>query len=241
MDNNKNITVDIGNSRIKSGLFQNDILVETNIWDDLNSLRAYCEKTEHHKLAVSTVGMNEAEILTILGELSPRVINLKQELPISIDYQTPESLGVDRIVSAIGASVEYPNQDILIIDLGSCITYDLIDANNTYRGGLISPGLRMRMKGMSYYTKRLPDISEEWTENVIDSLGKSTRECLNIGSYQAIIHELNGFIDGFCSEYPSLVVILTGGDAPSFESKLKQPIFADQFLVLKGLNRILNQ
>ncbi|MFY0600820.1 MAG: type III pantothenate kinase [Cyclobacteriaceae bacterium] len=241
MENKKNIVVDIGNSRIKSGLFEGDELLETSTWEDLMGLKSYCENIHPHKIGFISVGGLESEILNLFEKLSPSIISRQSELPISIDYDTPQTLGIDRLVGAVGANDRYPEKNVLIIDMGSCITYDLVTPNATFQGGIISPGLQMRMKSMSDYTEKLPDIRKDWQPQKGILPGKSTKACMTIGSYDAIIHELNGFIEGFRLQYSGLIVILTGGDAPSFESKLKQPIFADSFLVLRGLNRILNQ
>lgn len=241
MENKKNITVDIGNTRIKSGLFEGEKLVASRSWTSIEELKGYFNDTDHDQIGIISVGAKTELIADELASFAPTIISVHSKLPITLDYKTPETLGIDRIVSLIGAAAERQNQNILVIDLGSCITYDLLDASNTYRGGVISPGLEMRMRGMAQFTENLPDIRDEWADNIPESLGKSTKECLTAGTFQAIIHELNGFIEGLHSEYADLAVILTGGNAPSFESNLKQPIFADLFLVLKGINRILNQ
>ncbi|MEP4532226.1 MAG: type III pantothenate kinase [Cyclobacteriaceae bacterium] len=241
MENKRNITVDIGNTRIKSGLFEGDDLVASLSWGSLEQLKAYLNTTEHDQLGIVSVGAKVDQIANELSSFDPMIISVHSNLPITLDYKTPETLGIDRIVALIGAAVGRQNQNILVVDLGSCITYDLLDASNTYRGGIISPGLEMRMRGMAQFTENLPDIRDQWVNHIPPGLGKSTKECLTAGTYQAIIHELNGFINGLHCEYADLAVILTGGNAPSFESNLKQPIFADLFLVLKGINRILNQ
>ncbi|MEO9475532.1 MAG: type III pantothenate kinase [Cyclobacteriaceae bacterium] len=241
MENKTNITVDIGNTRIKSGLFEGENLVASHSWGSIEQLKEYLSTTKHDQVGIVSVGAKVDLIADELSSYEPAMISVHSKLPITLDYKTPETLGIDRIVALIGAAVDRQNQNVLVIDLGSCITYDLLDASNTYRGGVISPGLEMRMRGMAQFTENLPDIRDHWLSHIPSGLGKSTKECLTAGTFQAIIHELNGFIEGLRCEYADLAVILTGGNAPSFESNLKQPIFADLFLVLKGINRILNQ
>ncbi|MFT6867175.1 MAG: type III pantothenate kinase [Cyclobacteriaceae bacterium] len=241
VENKRNISVDIGNTRIKTGLFEHSKLIESQNFLNLAELAKYCLATPHDKLGLISVGKSKNEILQILGVFKPLLITIDSSLPIKMEYKTPETLGIDRVVAAIGASSQHPNKNILVVDMGSCITYDLVDANNTYLGGIISPGLQMRMQAMATFTQNLPDIRNEWENHQGESLGKSTKECLARGSYQAIIHEIDGFMEEFRREYAQLTVILTGGDAFNFESKVKQPIFADSFLVLKGIDKILSK
>ncbi len=192
-------------------------------------------------MGIVSVGKSEKEIAKALHKLPFQVISIGSKLPISVNYDTPETLGIDRIVGCIGAQGIYPNRSILVIDLGTCITYDVLDHTGTYQGGVIAPGLKMRMKAMHNQTQSLPDISWDWVMYQGSGLGKSTKSCLARGAHQAIIYEIRGFISDFRTIYPNLMVMITGGDAIHFESKLKEPIFADSNLVLKGINTILNQ
>ncbi|MEQ8470126.1 MAG: type III pantothenate kinase [Marinoscillum sp.] len=234
-----NVVVDIGNSKIKSALFEGDELkskIQTYRLQDLLDHYGFGS----HQWIFSSVNNSNQEITEIFNQESHLILSRETPLPIVLNYDTPETLGVDRVAAAVGGSYNYPEKNVLIIDAGTCITYDVVSKVGAFEGGVIAPGLQMRMKSMNHYTKRLPDISEDWSQIMLKNLGKSTRECLLAGSFAAIVHEMNGFIDQFKKEYPELVVILTGGDANYFESKVKAPIFADFDLVLRGLNRILN-
>ncbi|KAA6311537.1 Type III pantothenate kinase, partial [termite gut metagenome] len=131
----------------------------------------------------------------------------------------------------------YPGRDILVIDAGTAITYEFIDAAGQYHGGNISPGLQMRFKALHQYAGRLPLVQPE---GEMPPIGESTETAIRCGILKGIEYEITGYITNFRSKYPNLLVFLTGGDNFSFDTKVKNSIFADKFLVLKGLNRILN-
>ncbi|MEQ8583947.1 MAG: type III pantothenate kinase [Marinoscillum sp.] len=238
MKNEGNVVVDIGNSKIKTAIFEGERLVARYTANQLEEVFQQYDKPGYRWI-FSSVG----EDPTVHSQISalPDHLILTQDtpLPIVLDYHTPETLGVDRIAASVGAFHLY-KKDCLVIDAGTCITYDLVDKTGVYRGGAIAPGLRMRMKAMAHFTRRLPDVSTEWEEIPIRTQGKTTRECLVTGAFDGVVHEMDGFIEAFLKEYKDLAVILTGGDANYFESKLKAPIFADFDLVLTGLNTILN-
>jgi type III pantothenate kinase len=160
-------------------------------------------------------------------------------LPISINYLTPQTLGMDRLAAIVGGFSQF-EKNVLVIDIGTCVTYDYLDHQSVYQGGAISPGLQMRMRAMSHYTSQLPDISQHWENIPLEELGKSTQGCLMVGAFEGLLKEIEGFIDDYKKDNGELHVILTGGDSKYFESKLKATIFADFNLVLTGLNTILN-
>lgn len=241
MDRKVSICIDFGNTRVKTGMFVNGELLDVRTWQtsELAKIVDYCNKNPDAQIAIGSVNISSEKILASFGPLDPLIVSRHTAMPISLNYETPETLGIDRLLGVIGAQEKFPNTPVLVIDLGTCITYDLLDQHGTYQGGVIAPGLKMRMKAMHAWTKNLPDISEIWTDHESRGLGKSTKSCLVQGSHQAIIHEMDGFIKEIKQEYPEMKALLTGGDAHSFESKLKEPIFADLNLVLRGLDRIL--
>jgi type III pantothenate kinase len=157
-------------------------------------------------------------------------------LPIINSYATPETLGVDRLASVCGARTLFPTEASLVIDSGTCITYDFIDADGVYKGGAIAPGLSMRLRAMHEFTARLPLV--EVNENAI-LIGNSTVSCIQSGALNGMIAEIEGTISRYQVHYPQLRVILCGGDTHFFENNLKGTIFAVQNLVLRGLNSIL--
>lgn len=233
-----NVAVDIGNTRIKSALFDGERMVATAVHKTLDELLFHYESKVHHWIFGSVKNYDEQLHEIFYGENYLKLTN-ETPLPIVVQYDTPNTLGVDRLAAAVGAYTIHPDKNVLIIDAGTCITYDILDRHGVFQGGVIAPGLKMRMKAMAHFTAALPDISEDFSQIMLKNLGKSTRECLLAGSLSATIHEINGFIDHFLKEYEELVVMITGGDAMHFESKLKAHIFADFDLVLTGLNRIL--
>lgn len=155
--------------------------------------------------------------------------------PVKSAYRTPLTLGVDRLANAAGAWRMFPGRPALAIDLGTCITYDLVDPAGVYRGGAIAPGLRMRLKAMNAYSARLPlmepvEAPETW--------GHDTGSSLTSGAQWGVVFELQGFIARARHEFPDLAVVLTGGDTMWFTRALKSGIFAHPSLTLEGLYAI---
>lgn len=156
--------------------------------------------------------------------------------PLKIDYRTPHTLGSDRLAAATGAWCEAPEHNMLIIDCGSAITIDFVDKNGNYKGGNIAPGIKMRLMALHDYTDRLPLIEKD---GEIPTLGHDTESAIRSGVIRGICHEIDGYIDEFKEKYGDVLVFLTGGDEKSLKNNIKSRIFADKYLVAKGLNRIL--
>ena len=166
------------------------------------------------------------------------IMNGHTSLPIVNLYQTPETLGTDRISSAIGAFYEMRcSSAILCVDCGTALTYDIINASGEYIGGNISPGLEMRFKSLNTFTSRLPLIT---AEGKLSETGTSTESAIRNGVIQGIKYEILGYISHFRKKFPGLKVFFTGGSIENFADISKKYIFADKNLVLKGLNIILN-
>ena len=233
-----NVAVDIGNTRIKAALFTESAKEPTYTCKGYEDLLDHYGRKEHQWI-FGSVSDDQQVLKEVFSDEDVLILDHNTPLPIRVNYDTPETLGVDRLAAAAGAAHQFPKRNVLVIDCGTCITYDIIDSAGIFQGGVIAPGLTMRMKAMSDYTRRLPDISSEMSQIMLKNLGKSTRECLLAGSLSASVHEIDGFISSFLKEYDQLVVMMTGGDTNHFESKVKAPIFADFDLVLTGLNRIL--
>lgn len=158
-------------------------------------------------------------------------------LPLKNNYRTPETLGKDRLAAAAGAVRLYPRQAVLIIGLGTCITYDFVSARGIYRGGSISPGLEMRLQAMHHFTEKLPLVK---FDPEVELIGDSTTTALQAGAVWGMTSELQGMIDRYRKKYKNLKVILAGGGADFFKKRLKKPIFAHPNLVLLGLNEVLS-
>ncbi len=235
MHNLPNIAIDIGNSRIKSAEFHGDQISHVRQWDSIAELKQYIP--ENNKVIICSVSHTGTELKKLFDDFQPFVFQVSSKVPIGLEYKTPETLGLDRIAAAVGADHLFRGPS-LVIDMGTCITYDLI-IDGVFKGGAIAPGFTMRMKSMNKFTKGLPDVSGTWKEHDTGFPGKSTSESLICGSKEAIGHEMKGFIDHLRAENEDLNVILTGGDVQYFESIIKAPIFVRPNLVLTGLNRIL--
>ncbi len=162
----------------------------------------------------------------------------KTKLPIKINYKTPDTLGMDRIAAAIGAKKMFPEDNCIVIDAGTCITYDFIDKKNVYQGGNIAPGISMRAKAMNRFTDNLPLVGIEYNE---DPLGKSTEEALQNGSLRGTFWEISTFIQLILDKFGDTKVILTGGDAKYFVNHFNFKIFANPNLILVGLNEIIKK
>jgi type III pantothenate kinase len=165
------------------------------------------------------------------------ILDERTPLPIKVQYQTPQTLGKDRLAAVVGASFLQPEKDILVIDAGTAITYELIEASGIYLGGNISPGMSIRFKALNHFTGKLPLVQEEKEE--VPLIGFSTKTAIQAGVVKGIIYEMDGYINELRSRYPELLVFLTGGHSFYFERRLKNTIFANINLVLTGLNRIL--
>ncbi|WP_407946986.1 type III pantothenate kinase [Parabacteroides sp. PH5-16] len=232
--------IEQGNTQTKIAIFDNNRLKISFTHDDLNvSVVASLFQTYNlTRGIISTVTETEQEVLSFLESHLKHFVflNEKTPVPIRVQYETPETLGKDRLAAAVGATFLKPRQDILVIDAGTAVTYELIEASGTYLGGNISPGMTTRFKALNYYTKKLPLVKE--TDDV-PSIGNSTITAIQAGVINGLCYEMDGYIDELRLKYPNLLVFLTGGHTNYFAKRLKNIIFADINLVLVGLNIIL--
>lgn len=229
------LTLDSGNSGVRVGLFKNNTLLKQK------KLAFDCSVTEFLSfeelknitsiISCSVVNSIPLRDLPFVREI---FINRSSNFPFTLDYKTPETLGIDRVVAC--CSVWEDNADILVIDAGSCLTYDFISKSSGYLGGAISPGLRMRFKAMHNFTDKLPYITQ--VEKNPKIIGNTTEQSLKSGVINGITNEIKGFISQFKVNYPDLIIFITGGDAIFLGAELKNDIFVDQNLVLKGLNSL---
>ena len=228
MDRRKVIGVDIGNTAIKTAEFLPNGIGEVQRWDSIDKM---LQNNKDVDLVVSSVGARNLSFKPYLE------VSSQTKLPIRLNYDTPETLGSDRIAAAVGAWIRFPESNLLIIDGGTCITYDIVTSDGYFQGGIISPGLNTRYRAMNTFTSGLPLL--EPSELKGDHLeGKSTEECMKIGAQMGLNFEINGILESFNKKYDRLQVVMTGGLLPSFESKLKAPIFASSKIVLEGLHAI---
>ncbi len=235
-----NLIIDIGNSSCKSALFEDGAIKEFHKGSNkfIETLDEWNQIYKIDRAIISSVIEIPESIAQQLGALSCpyTYFNVKTKLPIKILYKTPNTLGADRIAAVVGAQSQAPQKDILVIDAGSAITYDFLDAQGNYHGGNIAPGIRMRLAALHLQTGKLPLVSPE---GETPAMGYDTETAIRSGVINGIKYEIEGYISNISKKYPSLLVFLTGGDEKTLINSIKNRIFADEFLVLKGLNRIL--
>lgn len=235
-----NLVIDIGNTLAKLVAFDGDEPIDElkTSNDTLEALPFFCQKHNFSHGILGSVYRITDKVEEQLKKLPFPLLRLTSQTPIPIKnlYKTPETLGCDRLAAAIGAYSQYPGRNILIIDAGTCLTYEFINSKGEYLGGFISPGLQMRLKALNMYTASLPFIKD--CDNV-PPIGFDTTTSICSGVIHGIRYEIEGHIQFFQSKYEHLLVFLTGGDEFHFDSQIKNIIFADKYIVPKGLNRIL--
>ncbi|WP_439488078.1 type III pantothenate kinase [Algoriphagus sp.] len=233
----RNLIIDIGNTRIKSAVFERKNLLEEKVFDEFISALNYWESLVFDQCLVSSVKWSETDLTQKLS-FDFKYLSHKTSLPVNNKYETSTTLGVDRIAGAIGAWSMKGIGPVLAIDLGTCITFDLINEDNSYLGGAISPGLAMRARAMHEQTARLPLVDLNVKPQAL--IGTNTITCMQIGIWQGVELEILGQIEAYTKKYPEIEVFISGGDAQSFVSLAKDLIFVVPNLVLYGLNSILN-
>ncbi len=180
--------------------------------------------------------LSEINISYLKEELKVHFLSHASSLPFKNNYQTPETLGVDRLALMAAASMTYPNTNVLVIDAGTCITYDFLDKGKGYIGGAISPGLAMRYKALHTFTSKLPLLEASLPQYFI---GNNTKNSIHVGVVKGVHNEIEGFIAQYHENFNDLTTILTGGDAHFLRDSLKNDIFAHSNFLLEGLNYIL--
>jgi type III pantothenate kinase len=236
-----NLVIDIGNSRIKLALFSERDLMFNVPLDELKPEHIQVLLDEHDDLKsaiISSVREYPAALKAFLENSFENFIELNANTPVPITngYETPETLGKDRLAAAVGATELFPGKNVLVIDAGTAITYEIITAENEYLGGNISPGLATRFKALHQFTGKLPLLQP--TED-FPMIGKNTQSAIQAGVQIGLLFEVQQYIDYFNTIYENLEIIITGGDAKFFDKKLKNSIFVHFNLTLIGLNRIL--
>jgi type III pantothenate kinase len=237
-----NLVIDIGNTHIKLAVFNQNEMVDVARYDGIDeaAISNILQKHSISKAIISSVKkvsppwVAQLNAKTALKHFNAGIIkNIKNH------YRTPETLGSDRFAAVVGAYSLFPGKNSLVIDGGTCITYDWIDAEGNYFGGSISPGLNMRYNALNQYTAGLPLVSVN--RNFISDYGDDTITAITSGVQNGIKYELMGFIESYSNNKPDINIILTGGDNVFFDTLLKNSIFApyikkEPYLVLKGLN-----
>lgn len=234
------LAIDIGNTRTKVAAFAGKELVEVEESRTMNvpTLLKLRKKYGAAYVIISSVKHLTKKMKSFIEE-SPTCFLLSpfMKLPFTIDYKTPETLGLDRLAAVAGAWARFPKKNSLVIDAGTCIKYDLITSNGAYLGGNISPGVRMRLEAMHLLTNKLPQVEPP---ERYERVGTDTRSALQVGACVGAMYEMEGFISNYKKTFDKLNILLTGGDSQFFVNHLKTKIFTHPHLVLEGLNEILD-
>lgn len=229
---------DFGNTLLKCGVFEIDQLTDivTLENDEPQTITELLDKYKPERTILSSVVDHNAEVEKILAEKSSFLkLDATVKLPFTTPVGKPETIGADRLALAAFASFFYRDQNTLVIALGSCITYNFINKYNSFNGGSISPGMEMRFKALNYYTAKLPLVKVDWNFPLI---GYDTTTNILSGVLQGMTSEIDGIIDEYKKKFGKFNVLLTGGDTANFVRHLKNKIFADPYLILKGLYAI---
>ncbi|HEY6144324.1 MAG TPA: type III pantothenate kinase [Flavobacterium sp.] len=233
------LAIDVGNTRIKAAVFEGATILESFVFlktelekNIQNILKKYKNLTH---FVISSVSDVEKQSFSAFEKLiNIHFVSHNDSFPFVNGYKTPQTLGVDRMVLAAGATLQFPNQNRLVIDTGTCVTYDFIDESDNYLGGAISPGLQLRYAALHNFTAKLPLLE---LENPTHFIGKSTSESIHSGVVNGLVCEIDGFIAEYKALHSNFIIILTGGDTEFLAKRLKNTIFANSNFLLESLNQ----
>ena len=233
------LAIDVGNTQIKTAVFEQNTLIEKEFTPFLNWKKTIEKTLEKYSkiniMVVASVGkLDISDFLSFNSIAKIEFITRQSKFPFKNNYKTPLTLGIDRMILASGATLMFANSNRLVIDAGTCITYDFIDSNNNFLGGAISPGIRLRYQSLHNYTSKLPLLEKEIPNNII---GNSTDQSIHSGIINGVCAEIDCFIDTHKSNNENFIIILTGGDADFLAKRLKNTIFANSNFLLESLNQ----
>lgn len=236
-----NLIIDIGNTKTKVAVFKDNEMICTKTCDfPSNSFidNLLLEFPSIENSIISSVRQNSEEMVFLLESRCRKVIFFNSEVPVPLEnlYESKNTLGPDRLAACVGASVLYPNQNLLVIDAGTAITFDFVNAQSQYLGGTISLGLTMRFKALHEFTQKLPLLSFNEAYHLI---GKNTTDAIVSGVQNGLLFEVESYIQKTNEIYPELEVILTGGDSAFIKSSICKKSNLHPEILLKGLNAIL--
>jgi type III pantothenate kinase len=235
-----NLCIDIGNTRVKMALFSGDeiqLIHKTELLD-FDLINVWLKEFLIEKCILSSTRNIEEYEMKHLKSILPKLFVLDHETPLPVKsiYETPQTLGKDRIAAAVAAHSLFPEENVIIIDCGTCLTYNFIDDQGVFMGGNIAPGVSMRLESMHHFTDKLPLVEKEYNEGLF---GQNTVKAMQNGALKGAIYEISSFIESVLEKFGGAKIILTGGDSILFAKHLNFKIFAFPNLVLFGLNKIL--
>ena len=236
-----NLIIDAGNTSVKLGAFNQGRLLQQKQIPNKNLLKGVDELIDmfpgiKYGIVASVSFLEDDQLKDISSRIDLYRVNDQLPVPFNNQYASPETLGADRIGLIAAAVLHYPDKNTLVIDAGTCITYDMITEENNYLGGAIAPGLHMRYQAISHFTDQLPDLQPA---DYPDFIGDSTVNSIHSGVINGLCREIDGVIEQYESRYEHLTIILTGGDALFLSKRLKKAIFAHSNFLLEGLNFLL--
>ncbi len=234
-----NLVIDIGNSFTKTAFFDNTELLESEVHDTftISTAKQLLDKHAVDGAIMSSVKSFDSDATSVLQDKCFFIeLNHQTPVPVKNLYQSPETLGMDRLAGVTGASAFFPGKNVLVVDAGTCITFDIVTDKKEYLGGSISPGLNMRFKALNNFTGKLPFLD---ITNIDYLWGKTTEESVLAGVINGTLAETDEIINSYHRLFPELIVVFCGGDMFFFDKKLKNKIFAFEKIVLYGLNEIL--
>ena len=233
------LIIDIGNTFIKLAIFQDGKIVYNKRVKKVlvRDIKAINKKYPFSASIVSSVRVKSAYFIEYLKK-NHNLLELthKTKVPIKNRYKTPRTLGLDRLAAVVGAANMYPKKNCLVIDIGTCMTYDFIDDKRNYFGGNIAPGVELRLMSMHHFTSALPLLKRKWHAEM---LGDTTKSAMQNGAVWGVKLEIEAFIKTLTSKKGKMAVLLTGGDASYFGEIIDSEIFVAPNLLLKGLHDIL--
>ena len=236
------LLIDIGNTAAKVALVSGEdyVIMKFSHCLGVDDVKGIELKYDIEYVALSCVGSLDKELIRYLkNKYGNNFLEFSSQIKIPVEnlYQTPETLGCDRILTAIAANKKYPFNNVLIIDLGSAITIDFINDKGAFLGGNISPGVRLRFRSLNQFTSQLPLC--EMT-NATSLCGANTNEAIELGVINGVLYELKGYINDYLTKYDNLKIIFTGGDAEYFAGKIEFEIYVDFKLIFRGLNTVID-
>lgn len=235
-----NVVIDVGNTRMKYAFFEMDCLKESGFgWERLETaLMGWKQKGEPIYVLLSGSGNIPEKYIVALREWADFFLEASSAIPmpLKIDYLTPNTLGFDRIANCVGAMKLFPDRPLLVIDSGTCITYNYVDAHGVFLGGNISPGVEIRFNALHHYTAKLPCLKPV---QKYGGIGRTTEEAIQNGVLSGMFFEVQTYVERFYHAESNGMVVVTGGNADFLRDKGMEQIYFCDVLGFLGLNEVL--
>ena len=234
-----NLAIDIGNTRIKCGLFDGDFMVDYRVFqsEDWQRLLDWANNTSCENCVISSVRGYSFPKLQLLKPRGHKILlDHTLNYPVQIRYETPNTLGMDRLAAVVGAFYTFRDENILVVDAGTCITFDLLTGAGEYMGGAISPGREMRLKAMHVFTSKLPAVNPD---ELFRMVGTNTEDAIRNGTQVGVVAEVDYWIDRIQAALGGVKTLVTGGDAAYVKKYTRNSVFEHPHLVLFGAIKIL--